>query len=381
MANVMIEDSIQTHVNDPGRLAALSAVALLDTPTEEAFDRLSRLAACFTNSPVALVSLVDSNRQFFKSCIGLPEPWNRNRETPLSHSFCQHNRVAGKPLVIPDARENPLFKDNLAVRDLNVIAYLGIPLVTSDLYVLGSFCVIDSKPRSWTNKEIETVRDLAAAVMTEIELRTEINRRQQAEKELLESEEKFRVLFESSKDSNYISTIEGNIVEANRSFLSLFGHEREDLPNLRVQDIYINPNHRSEFIIEVEKYGFVKDFEVTMRNKNGNEIDCQITSTVRHSGDGTIIGYQGTIRDVTEIKRRQIEREKLIAELQNALAEVKTLSGLLPICSHCKKIRDDKGYWNQIEGYIQEHSDAKFSHGICRECATKHYPDLDIYDD
>ncbi len=381
MANVMIEDFIQNHANDPGRLAALHAVALLDTPTEEAFDRLSRLAARFTNSPVALVSLVDSNRQFFKSCIGLPEPWNRSRETPLSHSFCQHNRVAGKPLVIPDARENPLFKDNLAVRDLDVIAYLGIPLVTSDLYVLGSFCVIDSKPRSWTINEIETVRDLAAAVMTEIELRTEISKRQQAENELLESEEKFRVLFENSKDSNYISTIEGNIVEANRSFLNLFNYELEDLPNLRVQDIYINPNHRSEFIQEVEKYGFVKDFEVTLRNKNRNEIDCQITSTVRHSGDGTIIGYQGTIRDVTEIKRRQIEREKLIAELQDALAEVKTLSGLLPICSHCKKIRDDKGYWTQIESYIHEHSEAEFSHSICQECAKKYYPDLDIYDE
>jgi len=68
-------------------------------------------------------------------------------------------------------------------------------------------------------------------------------------------------------------------------------------------------------------------------------------------------------------------------KLEDALSEVKTLSGLLPICSHCKKIRDDKGYWNQIEGYIQSHSDAKFSHGICQDCAKKHYPDLEIYDD
>ena len=68
-------------------------------------------------------------------------------------------------------------------------------------------------------------------------------------------------------------------------------------------------------------------------------------------------------------------------ELEDALSEVKKLSGLLPICSHCKKIRDDKGYWNQIEGYIQSHSDAKFSHGICQECAKKYYPDLDLYDD
>lgn len=68
-------------------------------------------------------------------------------------------------------------------------------------------------------------------------------------------------------------------------------------------------------------------------------------------------------------------------DLEKALAEVKTLSGLLPICSNCKKIRDDKGYWNQIEGYIQQHSEAEFSHGICQECAKKYYPDFDLYDD
>ncbi|MBT3485559.1 MAG: hypothetical protein HOG03_12435 [Desulfobacula sp.] len=87
---------------------------------------------------------------------------------------------------------------------------------------------------------------------------------------------------------------------------------------------------------------------------------------------------RGEIDSRTKIEK---ERERMIVKLQKALAEIKTLSGLLPICSHCKKIRDDKGYWNQIEGYIQKHSDAQFSHSICQECAKKHYPDMDIYDD
>ncbi len=86
-------------------------------------------------------------------------------------------------------------------------------------------------------------------------------------------------------------------------------------------------------------------------------------------------------RNLTGRKAIEQEREALIAELKGALAQVKKLSGLLPICSHCKKIRDDKGYWNQIESYIYEHSEADFSHGICPECAKKHYPDFDIYDD
>ncbi len=181
---MMNANDLNTHLENPARLAALQTVALLDTPTEEAFDRLTRLAARFVNAPVALVSLVDANRQFFKSCVGLPEPWNSRRETPLSHSFCQHNRVAGHPLIIEDARTHHLLKDNLAIVDLNVIAYLGIPLVTSDGYVLGSFCVIDSKPRGWGAEDVSVIQDLAAAVMTEIHLRTEMADRSRAEGEL-----------------------------------------------------------------------------------------------------------------------------------------------------------------------------------------------------
>jgi len=70
-----------------------------------------------------------------------------------------------------------------------------------------------------------------------------------------------------------------------------------------------------------------------------------------------------------------MEREKLVSNLQKALGEITTLSGLLPVCSYCKKIRDDKGYWNQIEKYISERSDVDFSHGICPECEKKHYPE------
>jgi len=83
-------------------------------------------------------------------------------------------------------------------------------------------------------------------------------------------------------------------------------------------------------------------------------------------------------REIDERKRVEKEREELIDELQAVLAEVKTLSGLLPICASCKKIRDDQGYWNQIESYIRERSDAEFSHGICPECAKNLYPELDI---
>jgi hypothetical protein len=88
-------------------------------------------------------------------------------------------------------------------------------------------------------------------------------------------------------------------------------------------------------------------------------------------------------RDITQSKLLEVEREKLIKELKNALDQVKQLSGLLPICASCKKIKDDKGDWHQIESYIRDHSEAEFTHGICQECVKKLYPGLDlkIYDD
>jgi hypothetical protein len=85
--------------------------------------------------------------------------------------------------------------------------------------------------------------------------------------------------------------------------------------------------------------------------------------------------------NIAELIRNEREREKLINDLNNALENIKQLTGLLPICQHCKKIRDDSGYWNQIEVYIQDHSEAEFSHSICQECAAKYYPDMDLYGD
>ena len=97
--------------------------------------------------------------------------------------------------------------------------------------------------------------------------------------------------------------------------------------------------------------------------------------------DGSFISIDGVVYDISKRKQAEEQRDKLITELQKALSEVKTLQGFLPICSYCKKIRDDKGYWNQIESYIHQHSDAEFSHGICPECAQEYYPDMDLYGD
>lgn len=157
-------------IGRPDRLKALRATGLLDSGPAESFDRLGSLASRLLRAPIALVSLVDEDRQFFKSCIGLPEPFASSRETPLSHSICQHTLTQPEPLVIHDAARDPRVAQNGAVTDLGVASYLGIPLVTEEGHTLGSFCVIDHVPRDWTDEDISVLSDLAASVMAEIAL-------------------------------------------------------------------------------------------------------------------------------------------------------------------------------------------------------------------
>ena len=156
-------------VGDPKRLAALQKTGLLDSEPDERFDGLARVAAQALNTPIALVSLVDRDRQFFKSCIGLPEPWASDRGSPLSHSFCQHAVASRKPLIVEDAREDPALRDNLAIRDMDVIAYAGIPLVGAEGQAYGTLCVIDSKPRQWKPEETALLEEIANTVVAQIE--------------------------------------------------------------------------------------------------------------------------------------------------------------------------------------------------------------------
>lgn len=165
-----MEDLLRV-VRNISRLAALQRTGLLDSPPEAAFDRLTNLATKIIRAPVALVSLVDSDRQFFKSATGLAEPWRSRRGTPLTHSVCKHVVATARELVVNDARAHPLLCGNMAIQDLGIVAYAGAPLVTTDGHALGSLCVVDIKPREWTDGDLDILRDLAAIAMREIEVR------------------------------------------------------------------------------------------------------------------------------------------------------------------------------------------------------------------
>ncbi|NBC16756.1 MAG: GAF domain-containing protein [Bacteroidetes bacterium] len=172
-------------VTDAPRLRALHDTGLLDSPPERAFDRLTEFATRLLDVPVALVSLVDEDRQFFKSMLGLTTaPWAERRETPLTHSFCQHVVATSQPLIVRDARDDERLCDNLAIDDLGVVAYLGVPLFTPSGHAIGTLCAIDETPHTWSDDDVAVLSELAEAAMTEIALREHLRERTRAEEAL-----------------------------------------------------------------------------------------------------------------------------------------------------------------------------------------------------
>ena len=133
----------------------------------------------------------------------------------------------------------------------------------------------------------------------------DISQRMEVEEALRESEEKYRTIFEESRDAIYINTRKGKFIDINQSFLNLFGYTREEITGLKAQDTYVNADDRTRFKKEIEQNGSVRDFELKLRKKDGIEMHCLLTATVRRAGDGSILGYQGIIRDITEKKKTE----------------------------------------------------------------------------
>ena len=164
-------ETVFASVTDPDRLAALRATGLLDSAPEEAFDRITRLAERLLGVPVAMISLVDRDRQFFKSNVGLTGSWAHERQSPLSHSYCKQAVEQRSRLIIGDARRDMRVRDNPATSQQNIGAYAGEPLETSQGQVLGTLCVIDHVARDWQPAELEVLAELAALAASEIEYR------------------------------------------------------------------------------------------------------------------------------------------------------------------------------------------------------------------
>ncbi len=160
-------------IDSPARLNALRRAKLMDTPPEDAFDRITRMAMKVLHVPVTLFTVVDDARQFFKSAQGLPSDLAVSRQTPISHSMCQHVVDTNEPIIIEDARGHPTLRHNMAVLELGVTAYLGMPVLSPDGEAIGSLCAIDRNPRQWTDRDIEAMKVFAEMATQEVAARME----------------------------------------------------------------------------------------------------------------------------------------------------------------------------------------------------------------
>lgn len=162
---------VESSLRDRERLAAVLQTQLLDTPAEETFDRLTRLAAKLVKVPATFISLVDEQRDYYKSCFGFDDPLSTTREVE-GRTFCHFALVSSGPLLISDTMADPVFREVPTVQSRGVRAYAGIPLITDSGQAIGSFCAIDFVPREWTPLEVEILTELAGSALREIKLRS-----------------------------------------------------------------------------------------------------------------------------------------------------------------------------------------------------------------
>lgn len=263
-----------------------------------------------------------------------------------------------------EMQEVPLIQDGVKTGVLELFAF---PMIDPDGHVTGV---------------VEYVRD--------------ISQRKRAENALADYQRRLADIIEFLPDPTWVVDRQGCVIAWNKAIEKLTGVRKQDIlgqgnyahsipfygerrPSLIDLVIKRDKTWESRYIRIKEKDGLLIASESYHPVMGTNGIYLSGTAGRLYDSKGNVVGAIETVRDITDAKLLEQERERLISDLQDALARVQTLTGLLPICASCKKIRDDKGYWNQIESYISRHSEAEFSHSICPECVRKLYPELKIF--
>lgn len=199
---------------------------------------------------------------------------------------------------------------------------------------------------------------------------------------LRKSEKHYRILLDESMDPTFSFYADGTYRYVNKAFAKASDKPLNEIIGGTIWDVFEKEEADKRFAIvkKVFAEGKTEEIEVRVPLPSGDTFFLTTAKPIINDM-GAVETVICTSKNITKRKLAEIALKEEHEKLIKAMEEIKILSGLLPICSSCKKIRDDNGYWNQIEAYIQEHSEAKFSHSICRECVKVLYPDLDIHDD
>lgn len=220
---------------------------------------------------------------------------------------------------------------------------------------------------------------LVLALAGVVTLTREIRRRKRVEASLQASEDKYRSLFNQSVEGIYLHDLDGRLLDVNRAACRQVGYAREELLALTLFDLALTPgepNSPSREALLARWKGWQHEqtytFEGELRRHDGTRLPVALSAGVIRYGQSEVV--LAIVQDISARRQAERDMQRVISELRNSLAEIKTLRGIVPICAHCKKIRDDKGFWSQVETYVTEHTEAQFSHGICPQCVEVLYP-------
>jgi PAS domain S-box-containing protein len=320
--------------NEAQRIEALRALNLLDTPPEERFDRITRLAARVLNVPMACVVLVDENRSFFKSRIGIDIP-----EIPRADSFCPYTILENKQMVIPDAKLDERFADNPGVLAKPYVRfYVGDPIAAQDGSLVGALCVMDHQPRVPSAEDLAVLHDLALLAQIELnhgELTSAYKVQQLTGDKLRASEERFRDVVDVPGKFLWEVTLDGKIQFISERVKELLGFTVEEMKQKSFFE-HVVPEDAAiasaKFYLAAQKGQRFSDLEFRMKAKSAEPIWMTVRGAPMLGADGkTLVGYRGICEDITE--RRQIQQE-VIAAKETAESANKAKSEFLANMSH-----------------------------------------------
>ncbi len=356
------------------------------------------------NDRTAAVLILEANalNQFFPLLRNWPTP-SRTAETVLLRreadavlllNDVRHSSNAALSLRIPLTQTDRVEVQAAAGRPGVFYGkdYRGIPVVAycsaipeSPWFMVAKIDIAEAFS-DWRFRSVLILALLAAAVVLAVTATLVLWQRNQkahyrrlfrAEAALRDSEQHFRRMYEESPVAYQSLDAAGRIADVNPAWLNLLGYGREEVVGRGLAEL-LSPASRVVFEKDFSDFrdsGVAHGREYEWLCKDGRRLILALDGVFIRDAQDRPHYCHCVLHNITERKLAESEREKVIAELKEALARVKQLSGLLPICAACKKIRDDKGYWTQIEAYIREHSEAEFTHGVCPECMKKLYPE------
>lgn len=299
------------------RLNVLHALNLLDSQAELVFDRITRLVAHVLDVPIALVSLVDQDRQWFKSRVGLAVT-----ETPRDVAFCAHTIMQSTPLIITDATRDVRFMANpLVTAEPNIRFYAGVPLRSAGGLAIGTLCAIDSRPRQLSKEQTDILMDLAALVSKEVQLREALLlNRAHSEQAIQAVEARFRTVFERAGVGIALVAPDGGWISMNEALCQIVGYSQDELAKLTFQDITHPDDLDSDLALlqqlindDIDRYQLEKRYI----KKDGGVVWIQLIVTKQLNQQGELEYFVSIVKDIHGRK----EAETSLAELRRSLEQ------------------------------------------------------------